>query len=423
MRRSSTAYTALSRSLPILRGWAIVWIVAYHLLGNTKGYLALGETLSRLLEGGIKQTIDAALELLISTGDADVSVFIVISGFGLTSSWWKRYESQGIDHINLRDFWGQRVLRIFPLFWSAIALATLLYLINPAWAFFGQEVWSQGNFSALRALLATFSTIRNFIPDYYYFLNGAWWYVGLSLQLYLIFPFLIQIGKKRGWSKLLAYSLLFSLTYRAICAIALSGSIGLVISFAFFPARLFDFAFGIYLAAAFLQPSATFGNRSTAHLKSLGESSSEPVGKALDESSGSAVRRWLENLLFNPQYLAVNLGCFLTGLIFKWLDHPAFTIFSEVFITIGLFCGLVCLSQYKFLRFGALSQTLGRYSYGIYLIHMNIYLILWPIATPLIPSYWPRFLIITIACCLVGAGFELSYFWLHKQSFMRHKTL
>ncbi len=389
MRKSPDAYITISQSLPILRGWAIVWIVAYHLMGNTKGYLVLNETLFALSEGGIKNIVDAALALFISAGNTGVNIFLVNSGFGLTASWWKRYGSQGIDTIPLGDFWRRRVFKIFPLFWVAVTLSILLYFLNSDWAPFGQEIWDQGILSVLGALFTTLSTLRNFIPDYYYFLNGAWWYVGLSLQLYIVFPLLIKLGSRWGWLKLLTYSLLFSLAYRAVFSLIPIGSAWTVVSFAFFPARLFDFTFGIYLAQSFLSQAGSH-SRSSHH--------------------------WLQNLLFKPQFLAVNFSCFLLGLIFRWLDHPILNIFPEPMITLGLFCGLVCLSQHQPQRLSHLAQTVGRYSYGIYLTHMNIYLILWPIATALVPSYWPRLVAVTIACCVIGAGFELSYIWMQGRS-------
>lgn len=395
MGHAHNPYAAVSRRLPILRGWAIIWIVMYHLLGNTKGYVVLPETLSSLLQGNLKLILESGLRLLISAGDTGVGIFLVISGFGLTASWWKQYGRQGIKHIALVEFWHRRVFKIFPLFWTAVVLSTALYLTNSAWAPFGKGIWEQKMIMVLGAFLATITTVRNVIPDYYYFLNGAWWYIGLALQLYLIFPGLMRLGQRWGWSNLLTGSFILSGVYRAVFAFAPLDDMWTVIMFDLFPARLFEFTFGIYIAITFLEslgdPAQTYSTSS---------------------STGS---RWLRSLLFKPQFLAINLCCFIVGLLFKWSDYEILSIFADALISVGLFCTLVFCAQFKGLTLGPLAKTAGKYSYGIYLTHMNIYLALWPMASKLIPSYWPRFVGVTLACCAIGASFEAGYGWLQGQ--------
>lgn len=375
MGRPHHPYTAVSRSLPILRGWAIVWIVMYHLLGNTKGYAAFSET--PLWQGGF--SIESLLQLAIAAGESGVSIFLVISGFGLTASWWKRYGSQPDRRLPLADFWRKRIWRIFPLFWAAIALSTVLYLCNSTWAPFGQGLWNQPLTTRIGAFLATITTARNIIPDYYYFLNGAWWYVGLALQLYLIFPYLIRLGQRWGGSRLLAGSCLISLVYRTVCALAPLSDLWTIIAFDLFPARLFEFSLGIYLAITLL--------------------------------TSDRCDRWLYSLLFTLQGLTINLSCFVTGVIFKWSNYWLLHIFDELLIAVGLFGACIYLAQFSGVTMGP-AKTAGHYSYGIYLTHMNIYLALWPLASAIVPSYWPRFFIVTLACCCIGAGFESLFSWL-----------
>ena len=264
----------------------------------------------------------------------------------------------------------------------AVTLSTALYFINADWAPFGQDIWQQGISAPALALLATVSTLRNFIPDYYYFLNGAWWYVGLSVQLYLVFPYLIRQGCQWGWHRLLTVSLLLSLAYRGVILLSPIGESWNIVALAFFPSRLFEFSFGIYLAMTFLKPASDLRSSAT---------------------------RWLNNLLLDPKFIPVSVCLFIVGLSAKWFAYPALSIFEEALIAIGLFCGLVNLSQFTFLRLGQLSQTTGKYSYGIYLTHMNIHLILWPLATILVSSYWPRFLLVMLTCCGIGIGFEVGF--------------
>ncbi|MEL6351724.1 MAG: acyltransferase [Cyanobacteria bacterium J06627_28] len=405
---TSDTYALISQRIPLLKGWAIIWIVAFHLVGNTRGYLDLGEAMTALSQGGLKEAVNTGLELAIAAGNTGVNLFLVISGFGLTASWWKRYGSKGIETMPIREFWTKRVFRIFPLFWLSIVLSVLLYFIRPGWAPFGQDIWQQGSLAAIGALLATVTTIRNFIPEYYYFLNGAWWYIGLSLQLYLIFPILIKRGQQWGWQNLLMLSLLFSLAYRAVFSLAPIEAAWMTAAFAFFPARLFAFVLGVYLAIASLTPSAN--------------------------SPQPRLHTYINALLLHPNYLPINIACFTVGLTFKWINNPICNIFSEALITLGLFCGLICLGQLKLpniqqfqavkkltaqanthLLTPIIGKTVGKYSYGIYLTHMNVYLVLWPTATKIIPSYWPRVFIVVVGCLFVGTSIELSFSWLQSQ--------
>lgn len=353
-------------------------------MGNTQGYLVLEDAIDTLSKGGIKNIVESGLALFISAGSTGVNVFLIISGFGLTASWWKKYGARGISTIPLMTFWKKRVLRIIPQFWAAVAIATLLYFINPAWAPFGQSIWQTGGLSPLFAILTTLTTLRNFVSDHYYFLNGAWWYVGLSIQLYLVFPWLIRIGSRYSWRKLLIASLLFSLTYRAVFCLSPLASGGNLIPLVFFPSRIFEFTLGIYLAITLLQPASEL-------------------------QQDKRLNTWLNHLLLKPQFISISICLFLIGLSFKWLSYPALHIFEDALIGIGLFCSLIQLSQIKFLQFGQLSRIVGKYSYGIYLIHMNVYLILWPIASAWIPSYWPRFAVVMLACCAIGIIFEIGF--------------
>ena len=386
MNREPTAsqrqesYQRISRSLPALRGLAIIWIVAYHLMGNTRGYLNWSAAIATLSQNNLKSIIETVLEIFISAGSTGVNVFLVISGFGLTASWWKKYGSQGVEQMPLLSFWKRRILRIVPQFWAAVVIALILYAVNPSWAPFGQSVWQQGPLASLLAIATTLSTLRNFIPEHYYFLNGAWWYVGLSIQLYLVFPYLIRYGCRYGWLKLLSASLLFSLAYRAAVLFSpISGGEEIVL-LAFFPARIFEFVLGMYLAIALLNPSK----------------------QATKLSNG------LNHLLLRPQLAPVSAFIFLVGLIFKWLPYPSTNIFAEALIALGLFCALVSCTQLKILQKDSISRTIGKYSYGIYLTHMNVYLILWP-AAAVVPSYWLRFGLVMVMSCLIGLIFELAF--------------
>jgi len=101
-------------------------------------------------------------------GGIGVSGFVVLSGFGLT------YARLSVrSRLNVGSFWRQRMIRITPLYY--VALAAWLFavaLVPPA------------------NLLAHLLFVHVFFQDFSHN-PGSLWYIGLIVQCYLVFPPLI----------------------------------------------------------------------------------------------------------------------------------------------------------------------------------------------------------------------------------------
>ncbi|MBV8782538.1 MAG: acyltransferase [Phycisphaerae bacterium] len=81
-----------------LRCLSILWVIGFHAhLGNS---------------------------ILFRRGDWGVGLFFAISGFLITTLLLR--EKSGKGEISLKDFYARRTLRIFPLYYAAISLYTLL---------------------------------------------------------------------------------------------------------------------------------------------------------------------------------------------------------------------------------------------------------------------------------------------------------
>jgi peptidoglycan/LPS O-acetylase OafA/YrhL len=394
---NQNAYRQISTSLDTARGIAIILIVAYHLWGSTQGYESLQSILSMARFGSIKDILESFLLTICLLGEQGVDVFLVISGFGLTVSWLRRNQ----EEIHLRSFWQRRIGRIIPLFWSAIALAIGLWLINPDWATYGGGVW-QGNWESTLILLgSTLTTLRNFIPAHFFAINAAWWYIGLAIQLYFVFPFLIRLGQRWSWEKLLIFSLGISLLFRFIIWV-----LPLEATFtstwmrgAFFPGRLFEFTIGIILAIALITPAQL--HSSLRHFPDW-----------------ILRRRWLliHGLVFTLGFLAHH-------------SRPDTLGFGRVFSAPLMGLGEIGLLIQLVLILGAIPvigqgltnglKWIGKYSYGVYLIHMNIYIILWSIFIPILDSYWMRFGVTVAGSVAIGMGFDRLYQWVAQRSLQR----
>ncbi len=385
-------YTRLSELLPTLKAIAILWIVLYHIWAYTKGYLKFSEITEILTENGVKGLIEGCLNFFCLMGEQGVHIFLIASGFGLATSWWKNYQKNqnNPNIIALIPFWKRRLFRIFPLYWMAHGLALLIYWINPERVPFGQEVWTQGGLTITSAIFASLTTLRNFIMPFYTFLNGAWWYVGLIVQLYFVFPFLIRWGKRWGWQNLLISSIIISLLYRGLIVfLPLSDSVtDRLLRGAFFPSRLFEFILGIVLAIALLEQNS--------------------VSKHL--------LNWSLNLLFQRRWLGILIMIWGLGLAGDWVSEETLIVWripADFLIGIGEFFALFQIINYL----PSLKRWLnpiGDTSYGIYLIHMNLEIFLW-VAMGFISFYWLRLLLVVAIACLLGGLFDLAGNWMIKQ--------
>lgn len=381
-------YQRLSKLLPAFKGWAIFTIVAYHLWGYSKGWLLFSQVYAAFSRGGVNGLFEAILNIFCLLGEYGVHIFISASGFGLAASWWRGGKAAGNTFrlFDILKFWQRRLLRLFPLYWLAHGLALILAWVQPAWVPFGREVLNRGVFDTILASFASFTTLRNFSLDYYFFLNAAWWYVGLAVQFYLIFPILVWFGKRWGWSILLLVSLLITLLYRGIIvSLSLNEmTTDILLRGAFFPTRLFGFVFGIVLAISLLEPAA---------------------------KDFKGVCRWSQKLLLEKRWIWLTALMWVVGVGFDWASSEGWMILripADSLIGVGEFCLLFqTMSVIPWGKAGL--ATLGNLSYGIYLSHMNFMVALWAILTPQLTFYWLRFFIVLAITCCLGGLFDYSY--------------
>lgn len=120
-----------------------------------------------------------ALRYIGWLGDQGVQIFLVASGFGLTYAALKKNET-----IRADAFYKRRLMTILPLWW----VSHIVFLILSLFSNKGMQVTDWRT-------LASFVGLR-FIPRVFYFFSPAWWFIGLLLQLYLVFPFLYRLLMK-----------------------------------------------------------------------------------------------------------------------------------------------------------------------------------------------------------------------------------
>ncbi len=181
--------------LDVAKGIGILWIVYFHFFTT---WLSAPSPLSDnfLTEvvadvPGGWGTLPSALVVLAKTlwygvtglGFHAVGLFIIVSGWSLAATTARKAEK---GSIAWGEWYWSRFIRLYPMYW----VAHLVYLVSPMVARLepvdGRFLWS----------LAGLRMVN--IEMTFMYVNAAWWYFAMLIQLYLLFPLLFLALRKIG---------------------------------------------------------------------------------------------------------------------------------------------------------------------------------------------------------------------------------
>jgi len=238
--------------LDVTKGWAILWVVYFHSFTCwIKPPSPIGSGFFR--EVGRPETWTGLIPFLEGVGRVAgigvsqlgfhaVGLFVVASGFVLAQSAVRAEQKGGVAW---GSWIGSRLLRLYPMYW----FAHLIYLISPFEARMEPVDWRFWvSLSGLRFL---------WIDWNFYYLNAAWWYFCLILQLFALFPLLFWALRRLGPAPffLLATLVGFSARYVMLFVHPVSGQFvlgGCGLS------RMPEFAFGMVLGALYAKQPDRF---------------------------------------------------------------------------------------------------------------------------------------------------------------------
>lgn len=317
-----------------VKGISILWIVLFHFFNACANerypWFIRGAYFSKFFAacaphgtlGTLRCVSDSLLVLSIDFGYQAVGVFLVLSGIGLTYSL-ARFDN---PPSGWSGWYRDRLLRLYPMYWTA----NLIYLAMPfAW---GPEPIDHRFWLSLIG--------DRFFPaeSLFYYLNPAWWYFGLLIQLYFVFPVLFRMLQKAGPAVFLIITGLVTLfsRYLLLCVFDVSGE---YVQGAFFACRLWEFAIGMV------------------------------IGLYLRRD-----RTRLEQILFGRPALLAGFAIYAGG-FFTYHSTATYT-FADPMFTTGLFV-LLAHGAWALGRLRSIASMLagvGFYSYGLYLIHQPLVL-------------------------------------------------
>jgi len=150
----------LSKHRTSIMGFAIIWVMLFHLPPINSGYFPI--------------------DFFKTIGYGGVDIFLFLSGFGL-------YFSMSKPNCSLRQYYRSRLIRILPEFWIVICVVFLLKM----------------NFSTRSFILfiGEASTLGYWVWGF----PMELWYISCILFLYVIFPFYFKLFKKKGMQVSVAF--------------------------------------------------------------------------------------------------------------------------------------------------------------------------------------------------------------------------
>jgi len=322
-----------------IKALALIWIFVNHLSELYFGYPLISNPdinwpsfservaqLAPLTNYGIWNIPANLLRYLGWFGDQGVQLFLIMSGFGLT---WRLLSRKVNSPISYKEFLQKRAARLYPLWWGVHAIFIITWLLT-GW---GLSLVDKNLYLSLLGIRIT--------PASFYYFSPAWWYFGLIIQLYLVFPLLWEGLRRLGPSRLLILTMVISFPIRAFGLFTFIEYLDVWQRGGIFITRLPEFVFGMSFAAWLYQNPEQLTRRVHSTWMVLLAVVAYAVGIAASLTLGG--------MIFAPFVLGVSIFIIFYIILEKILPRmPA--------------------------RLTGLGNWMGKHSYSLYLVHHPIIL-------------------------------------------------
>jgi peptidoglycan/LPS O-acetylase OafA/YrhL len=354
-----------------LRGIAIAFVLVFH----------FGATQVDTLRGAA---------VVLRMGWVGVDLFFVLSGLLITDI---LLRARDAPHY-FRNFWGRRVLRIVP---ACFALLAMCLVVLPA--MFGDL--------DLGPLRSRQGWLWSFTPNVWVALHGTWgfrstsfdfnhmWSLAIEEQFYLFWPIVVWLVPPRRLARTIPLVIVLGVAARiAMVAWHLNGERGAVI-YSFTPVRLDGLLLGALLALR-RQHAAPPLSRAAKHL------------------------------------MALSFAALLALLVVRDARHEDAWVSTVGFLLVALASTSLVVASLRPEEFARLARiatsrplvTLGKYSYGTYLIHGVLRPWVAAIVTSLAPKQpWVQALLATALGSIAAFALAVLSFHVIEQGFLRLKDV
>lgn len=302
------------------------------------------------------------LSLTKAVGDYGLSMFFLLSGYLITELLLREHEQTGT--VVWMKFFIRRALRIWPLYFAALAIAVAIALVAP------QQFWV--SWLGI-ATMSVFCTNWVLIGPQLGVLIGHLWSISVEEQFYLIWAPVIKFGGKR-------LVLITSLIFFAVAGVWLAA----------FSAKGWRLWFQTPVEFLFFAAGALIALQTS--------------GKPLRAMSG-ATRGTLCLLGIAALYAGSAIGCI-------GVDHVDGFSASQLFVGYGcgaLGCGIIFLAALGMPTVPPGLIYLGKISYGLYVFHIGMLKIAERIVSAEKGSVLGMFAVDAIALILSIAVAHVSY--------------
>ncbi len=149
------------------------------------GLRAIAATMVVMIHTGAFNDFGAMGQAITSAGKYGVDIFFVISGFTIAKTF--------IEAVDYRSYLTRRIMRIMPLYWVMIVIATLFWLSDE----FSQPYWMQkfGSEPDIYNLLMHLSMISYFDYRIANSLLGVEWSIPIEVFWYVFLPIIVSYGR------------------------------------------------------------------------------------------------------------------------------------------------------------------------------------------------------------------------------------
>jgi len=323
-----------------LRGFAALWVLLYHVWAMSGG--------PALRVPGIEFLRGSAL---LSTGWAGVDLFFCLSAFLLIlpyAQW--RYASAARPDTG--RYLLRRVLRIYPAYLFQLAVLLLVAVVFG----YGRTL---NTHELIAHVFLWFYTGWTWVAP----LVGVWFTLPIEFTFYLLLPFLAPLIDRRRWPWLLLAAIAVSITYRILMHVAFADEpvSTQVIVVERLPGRIDQFVIGMLAGAAFV---------------SAGLRGWRPQRPGLWFAAGVAGM--------------IGVAASLIAVADRyWAGHPLLYVWHGLFsacLVPVLLASAWNATPARWLFANRAMRHLGDISFGVYLWHMPIVLVV----LPLLPEAWSQ---------------------------------